>query len=239
MLLHLVVGIFRNGDDDAAFEAIKSRGYRIWFLGGKDKVLLMTNKKSLVEVTDGQLSKAVGCRQRISKSLGASGVKLVKEALAQGGKSLADATEEEVIAVIESFDSQRSQTHRLVSRRNHISKSLGAGGVKLVEEALARGGKSLADATEEEVIAVIESFDSQRSQTRRRNRISQLLGAGGVQQVEEALARGGKSLANATEEEVNAVIDSFDSQRSQTHRLKWFTWSRWREAGRGGSGSGR
>ena len=174
----------RNGDDDAAFEAIKSRGYRIWFLGGKDKVLLMTNKKSLVEVTDGQLSKAVGCRQRISKSLGASGVKLVKEALAQGGKSLANATEEEVIAVI-------------------------------------------------------ESFDSQRSQTRRRNRISQLLGAGGVQQVEEALARGGKSLANATEEEVNAVIDSFDSQRSQTHRLKWFTWSRWREAGRGGSGSGR
>ena len=37
--------------------------------------------------------------------------------------------------------------------------------------------------------------------------------------VEEALARGGKSLADATEEEVNVVIESFDSQRSQTHIL--------------------
>jgi hypothetical protein len=34
---------------------MKSRGYRIWFLGGKDKVLSMTSKKSLDEVTDEDL----------------------------------------------------------------------------------------------------------------------------------------------------------------------------------------
>jgi len=87
-------------------------------------------------------------------------VKLVEEALARGGKSLADATEEEVNVVIESFDSQRSQTHLLVSRRSHISNSLGAGGVQLVEDALAQGGKSLADATEKEVNAEINTLRS-------------------------------------------------------------------------------
>jgi len=102
----------------------------------------------------------VSRRSRISNSLGAGGVKLVEEALARGGKSLADATEEEVNVVIESFDSQRSQTHLLVSRRSHISNSLGAGGVQLVEDALAQGGKSLADATEKEVNAEINTLRS-------------------------------------------------------------------------------
>jgi hypothetical protein len=46
----------RNADNEAAFNTIKSRGYRIWFLGGKDKVLLTTGKKSLVEVTDEDLN---------------------------------------------------------------------------------------------------------------------------------------------------------------------------------------
>ena len=55
---------------------------------------------------------------------------------------------------------ERSQTHLLTSRRSRISNSLGAGGVKLVEEALVRGGKSLADATEEEVNAEINTLRS-------------------------------------------------------------------------------
>jgi hypothetical protein len=46
---------------------------------------------------------------------------------------LADATEEEVNVVIESFDGQRSQTHLLSSHRNRISQLLGPGGVKLQE----------------------------------------------------------------------------------------------------------
>jgi hypothetical protein len=45
----------QNGDNEEAFKAMKNRGYRIWFLGGKDKVLSMTSKKSLVEVTDEDL----------------------------------------------------------------------------------------------------------------------------------------------------------------------------------------
>jgi hypothetical protein len=46
----------RNADNEAAFNTMKSRGYRILFLGGKDKVLLKTSKKSLVEVTDDDLN---------------------------------------------------------------------------------------------------------------------------------------------------------------------------------------
>jgi len=57
------------------------------------------------------------------------------------------------IVMIESLLLQTSQTHRLVSRRNRISKLLGAGGVQQVEEALALHGKSLANATDEEVNA--------------------------------------------------------------------------------------
>ena len=45
----------------------------------------------------------------------------------------------------------------------------------------------------------------------RRSRISNLLGRGGVKWVENALARGGKSLANATEEEVNVIIKKLQS----------------------------
>lgn len=43
------------------------------------------------EVIAEQLSAALSCRQRISKLLGPGGVKLVEDALALGGKSLADA----------------------------------------------------------------------------------------------------------------------------------------------------
>ena len=84
-----------------------------------------------------------------------------------------------------------------------------------VEDALALDNKSLADATNEEVDVVVQSFDSQRSQTHQLNshkqRIGSLLGAGGVQQVEDALARGGKSLANVTDQELNVIIKKLRS----------------------------
>ena len=66
-------------------------------------------------------------RSRISNLLGRGGVKWVENALALDNKCLADATEEEVNDVIEFFDSQRSQTLQLNSRRNRIGSLLGAG----------------------------------------------------------------------------------------------------------------
>jgi hypothetical protein len=74
---------------------------------------------------------------------------LVKNALALDNKSLADSTDEDVNAVIKSFDSQLFQTHRLNSRRQCIVSILGCGGVKLVEDAL--GEMSLADVSDEEL----------------------------------------------------------------------------------------
>jgi len=73
---------------------------------------------------------------------------------------MANATEEEVNVVIESFDSQRSQTRLLASRKQRIGILLGRGGVKRVEDALALDGKSLADATDEEVNAEINTLRS-------------------------------------------------------------------------------
>jgi hypothetical protein len=69
------------------------------------------------------------------------------------------------IEMIESLLLQTSRAHQLRSRRTHISKVLGAGGGVLVENALALDNKSLADATDEDVNAVIKSFDSQLYQT--------------------------------------------------------------------------
>jgi hypothetical protein len=83
---------------------------------------------------------------------------LVKNALALDNKSLADATDEDVNAVIKSFDSQLFQTHRLNSCRQRIGSILGCGGVKLVEDAL--GEMSLADVSDEELNAVIKSLQS-------------------------------------------------------------------------------
>jgi hypothetical protein len=140
-------------------------------------------------------------------------VEQVKKALALDNKSLADATDEDVNAVIESFDSQLYQTHRLRSLMSRISGVLGAGGVEQVKKALALDNKSLADATDEDVNAVIESFDSQLYQTHRlrslMSRIGNVLGCGGVKLVEDAL--GEMSLADVSDEELNAVITSLQS----------------------------
>ena len=146
-------------EEEVAFARMGSMINR---LGGKKstEVIAILNVTQDPKVMAKKLSAALSCRSHISGSLGPGGVKLVEEALARGGKSLADATEDEVNAVIESFDIQRSQKIRLVTRRSHISGSLGAGGGKLVEEALARGGKSLADATEDEVNDIINTLRS-------------------------------------------------------------------------------
>jgi stage V sporulation protein SpoVS len=127
------------------------------------------------------------------------------------------------IEMIESLLLQTSRAHRLRSLVSRIGNALGAGGVEQVKKALALDNKSLADATDEDVNAVIESFDSQLYQTHRlrslMSRIGNALGAGGVEQVKKALALDNKSLADATDEDVNAVIESFDSQLYQTHQL--------------------
>jgi hypothetical protein len=126
---------------------------------------------------------------------------------------LSDATDEDVNAVIKSFDSQLHQTHRLRSCINHISGVLGAGGGVLVKNALALDNKSLANATDEDVNAVIKSFDSQLHQTHRLpsriNHISGVLGAGGGVLVEDAL--GEMSLADLSDGDLDVIIKSLQS----------------------------
>jgi hypothetical protein len=81
--------------------------------------------------------------------------------LALVDKSLANATDEDVNAVIKSFDSQLYQTHRLNSCRAHISIVLGAGGGVLVEKALALVNKSLADVSGRDLDVIIKNLQSE------------------------------------------------------------------------------
>jgi DNA-binding NarL/FixJ family response regulator len=103
---------------------------------------------------------AIAQRRRIGYLLGCNGVKLVEDALALGDKSLANATEQELNAVIESFDSQLYQTHRLRSLMSRIGNALGAGGGVLVEKALALYNKSLADVSDGDLDVIIKSLQS-------------------------------------------------------------------------------
>ena len=77
-------------EEDVAFAKMGGMMNR---LGSKKstKVIAILDATQDPKVIAEQLSAALSCRQRISKLLGPGGVKLVEDALALGGKSLADA----------------------------------------------------------------------------------------------------------------------------------------------------
>jgi hypothetical protein len=129
-------------------------------LGGKDD----PDVKAILDATEDpnviaeQLHQLCSRINHISNVLGAGGGVLVKNAL--GEMSLANATDEDVNAVIESFDSQLYQTHRLNSCRQRIGNALGADGVEQVKKALALDNKSLADVSDGDLDVIIKSLQS-------------------------------------------------------------------------------